>query len=455
MSFRVAIVGRPNVGKSTLFNRLVGRRTALVDDQPGMTRDRREGEGKLGDLQFSVIDTAGLEDAPARSLATRMRDQTARAVAEADVVLFVFDARQGVTPIDRHFAGWLRKSGARTIILIGNKCERGADLPGLHEADNLGFGTVIPLSAEHGEGLADLHEALNAHAPDSARIGEDDEDDAEVDYQDRPIRVAIVGRPNVGKSTLINRLLGEERMLTGPEPGITRDSIAIPFTAGGRKLVLVDTAGLRKKARIEDAVERLSTSDTIRAVREAHVVVLALDATMMLEKQDLSIARLAVEEGRAIVIAANKWDLVEDQNAAKRKLNDRLEISLPQVKGLPTVTLSALHGRKLDTLLRAIADAHAVWNTRTPTPKLNKWLSVMTESHPPPVVQGRRPRLRFMRQIAARPPTFAIFGNKLTTLPEDYLRYLANGLRETFKMPGAVIRIVLRQTENPFDDKEQ
>jgi GTP-binding protein len=453
MPFRVAIVGRPNVGKSTLFNRLVGRRAALVDDLPGVTRDRREAPAQLGDLLFTVIDTAGFEDAPARSLEARMRDQTGQAMQTADIVLFLFDARAGVTPLDRHFAAWVRRAG-RPILVVANKCERGADLPGLSEATRMGLGDAIPVSAEHGEGLADLHAALKPHMPPDAIIGDGDTKTPETTpAEQKPIRIAIIGRPNVGKSTLVNKLLGQERMLTGPEAGITRDAIEVPWTAGGKSFVLVDTAGLRRKAKIEDALERLSTTDTIKALRATQVAVLVLDATVMLEKQDLSIARLAVEEGRAIVIAANKWDMVDDPAAAMRKLRDRLEISLPQVRGLPVVTVSALHGRKLDALLAGIVESHEVWNADVPTPKLNRWLEGATEAHPPPLVQGRRPRLRFARQIASRPPTFALFGNKLTTLPDDYVRYLTNGIRDTFKLPGAVIRLELRQSENPYADK--
>jgi GTP-binding protein len=459
--FRVAIVGRPNVGKSTLFNRLVGRRKALVHDTPGVTRDRREALAQLGDLQFTAIDTAGLDEAPARSLAARMHQQTGRALADADVVLFLFDARAGVTGLDRHFANWLRKA-ERPVIVVANKCERGADIPGVAEAARLGFGEAIGISAEHGEGLADLHASLRSYAPEDAVLPSgraarrDAATEAEADQAEndpaRPIRVAVVGRPNVGKSTLINRLLGEERVLTGAEPGITRDAIEIPWRSGTRRFVLVDTAGLRKKARIEDRVERLSAADTIQAVREAQVVVLVLDATTMLEGQDLAIARLAIEEGRALVLAVNKWDLVDDQSAALRKLRERIDRSLPQVRGVAAVTVSALHGRKLDALIRAVVDSFETWTMRLPTPPLNRWLAGVTEAHPPPLVRGRRPRLRFMRQVATRPPTFAMFGAKLTTLPDDYLRYLANGLRDTFKLPGTVIRIELRQTENPYVD---
>jgi GTP-binding protein len=457
--FRVAIVGRPNVGKSTLFNRLVGRRKALVHDTPGVTRDRREAEAQLGDLRFTAIDTAGLDEAPKQSLAARMRDQTGRALADADVVLFVLDGRAGVTGIDRHFANWLRKAG-RAVIVVANKCEGSAGLAGAAEAAGLGLGEAIAISAEHGEGLADLHAALRPYAPEDAVLPhrEAREEKATGDSgaeAERPIRVAVVGRPNVGKSTLVNRLVGEERLLTGAEPGITRDAIEIPWTSQGRTFVLVDTAGLRKKARIEDRLERLSTAETIQAVREAQVAILVLDATAMLEKQDLAIARLVVEEGRVLVLAVNKWDLVDDPAAAARKLKDRVERSLAQVPGVATVMVSALHGRKLEALVRAVVEGFETWNTRLPTPPLNRWLEGMTESHPPPLVRGRRPRLRFMRQVATRPPTFAIFGAKLTTLPDDYLRYLTNSLRETFKLRGTVIRIVLRQTENPYVDGDE
>ncbi|HTY70710.1 MAG TPA: ribosome biogenesis GTPase Der [Alphaproteobacteria bacterium] len=456
--FRVAIVGRPNVGKSTLFNRLVGRRKALVHDTPGVTRDRREAEAQLGDLRFTAIDTAGLDEAPARSLAARMHAQTGRALADADVILFVLDGRAGVTGTDRHFANWLRKAG-RPVVVVANKCEGSAGVAGAGEAAGLGLGEVTAISAEHGEGLADLHAALRPYAPEDAVLPHREDRSAEqaageADAEtERPIRVAVIGRPNVGKSTLVNRLVGEERLLTGAEPGITRDAIEIPWTSQGRNFVLVDTAGLRKKARIEDRIERLSTAETIQAVREAQVAILVLDATAMLEKQDLAIARLVVEEGRVLVLAINKWDLVDDPGAAARKLKDRVERSLSQVPGVATVMVSALHGRKLDALVRAVVDGFETWNTRLPTPPLNRWLGGMTESHPPPLVRGRRPRLRFMRQVATRPPTFAIFGAKLTTLPDDYLRYLTNGLRDTFKLRGTVIRIVLRQTENPYVDE--
>jgi len=467
MAFTIAIIGRPNVGKSTLFNRLVGRRTALVDDTPGLTRDWREGQGQLGDLRINVIDTAGLEEAAPKTLEARMRMQTERAARQADTVLFVFDARAGVTPLDRHFANWLRKLG-RDVILVANKCESAAAEAGLTEAFELGFGEPIAISAEHAQGLADLHALLRERVPPEALIqpagqereGKGEEDGApgstEAETEKRhPIKLAIIGRPNVGKSTMVNRLLGEERMLTGPEPGITRDAIETPWSWGDREIRLIDTAGLRRKARIYDRLEQLSASDTIRVVRESHVAVLVLDATVMLEKQDLTLARIVVEEGRALVIAVNKWDLVDDPPAALRKLRDRLEISLPQVKGVSFVTISALHGRKLDELMKAVIAAHDAWNSHLPTPKLNRWLQGATETHPPPLVEGRRPRLRFVRQVTTRPPTFAIFGNKLTTLPDEYMRYLTNSLRDTFDLPGVVVRFTLRQTKNPYADETE
>ncbi len=456
-TFTVAIVGRPNVGKSTLFNRLTQRRLALVDDTPGLTRDRREGRAKLGTLRFRVFDTPGFEDAEGKSIEARMRRQTERAAAAADLVLLVIDSREGVTSLDREFARVLRRL-ERPVLLVANKCEGKAGIPGLAEAHGLGFGDPVPLSAEHAEGFAELQDAIRARMPAAPEGAEDEAPTATDDEEDitalppeaRPVRLAIVGRPNVGKSTLVNRLLGEERMLTGPEPGITRDAVETEFLWRGRRLRLVDTAGLRKKARIEDRLEKLSTTDTIRVIRECQVAALVLDAELMLEKQDLQIARLVIDEGRALVIVINKWDLVADPQAALRRLRDRLEISLPQVTGIRFATVSALHGRKLDAFLESVFEAFDVWNAELSTSKLNRWLEGVTAAHPPPIVQGRRPRLRFCRQTNTRPPTVGLFGNKLVALPDDYLRYLENSLRETFKLPGTPIRFVLRQTENPF-----
>ncbi|MFN8758091.1 MAG: ribosome biogenesis GTPase Der [Tagaea sp.] len=458
MSWRIAIVGRPNVGKSTLFNRLTGRRRALVDDTPGLTRDRREGAGRLYDLRFALIDTAGLEEAAPSSLAGRMRAQSMKAVEDCDLALFVLDARAGVTPQDEHFARALRKAG-KPVLVIANKVETGSKTDmAVAEAAGLGLGEALAISAEHGEGMSDLHAELRARAPADAVVA----DDADTDETEMPageaaapavepaIRIALIGRPNVGKSTLANALLGEERMLTGPEPGITRDAIAVPFAWRGREFRLIDTAGLRKKARIDESIERLSVGETIKTVREAHVCVLVLDAQTMLENQDLQIARLAVEEGRAIVVAVNKWDLIEDPQAALRKLRDRIEISMPQVQGVAFVTVSALHGRKLDDLMKAVVGAHERWNADLSTPKLNRWLEGVTQAHPPPLVRGLRPRLRFCRQVGVRPPTIALFGNKLTELPGDYQRYLINSLRETFDLPGTVVRLQLRAGKNPY-----
>ncbi len=455
MPFTLAIIGRPNVGKSTLFNRLVGRRLALVDDAPGLTRDRREGEARLGDLEFRLIDTAGLDEAGPRSLEMRMRAHTERAVLGSHAVLFLIDARAGLTPLDRHFAGWLRKLG-RPVIVVANKCESAnAALAGIAEAHGLGFGEPVPISAEHGEGLADLHRALCGLAPSDAFIGEDVEGAETATQEDlsaRPIRLVVVGRPNVGKSTLVNRLLGEERVLTGPEPGITRDAIEVPWSWRGRAFALIDTAGLRKKARIVERLEQLSTRDTLRTIRAAQVVILVLDAAVMLERQDLQIARLAAEEGRALVIAVNKWDLIDEPQKALRNLRDRIETSLPQVRGVPFVTIAALQGRKLDELMKAVVASHEIWNAELPTQKLNRWLEGAVEAHPPPMVGRHRPRLRFIRQTTTRPPTFAIFGTRLTRLPEDYSRYLANGIRDTFKLPGVVIRFALRLSKNPYHE---
>ncbi|MGB1006240.1 MAG: ribosome biogenesis GTPase Der [Thalassobaculaceae bacterium] len=462
--FTIALVGRPNVGKSTLFNRLIGRRHALVDDTPGVTRDRREGEGRLADLRFQVVDTAGLEEADPDSLAGRMRAQTERAIADADLVLMMVDARSGIMPLDEHFARLLRRSGDK-VVLLANKSEGAAARAGLFEAFALGLGEPVAISAEHNEGMADLYEAIRAHMPE-APAEEDSENavledglppEAGVDVwqdRDRPrvVRMAVVGRPNVGKSTLINAILGEDRLLTGPEAGITRDAIEVEWRYRDRPLKLVDTAGLRRRARVMEKLEKLSVEDTRRAIQFAHVVVLVLDAQMMLEKQDLTIARMVIEEGRALVIAANKWDAVADREQALRDLRDRFEISLPQVKGAPYITVSALRGRNLDKLFDAVFAVYDVWNTRISTARLNRWLSHKTEAHPPPLARGRRIRLRYMTQIKARPPTFAAFVSLPEELPEAYTRYLVNGLREDFDLPGTPIRFITRKGKNPYAD---
>jgi GTP-binding protein len=453
MAFTVAIVGRPNVGKSTLFNRLVGRRVALVDATPGVTRDRREGDGRIGAVRFRVFDTAGLEEAEAGTLEASMRAQTERAVHDADLALFMIDARAGLTPLDRHFADWLRATG-RPVIVLANKCDSGSDLPAA-EAYALGLGEPIALSAEHGFGMPDLAAAIARHMPAEAPAppaaeAEAAEEGPAIGTPGRALQLAIVGRPNVGKSTLINRLVGEERVITGPEPGITRDAIAIAWTWQGREVRLIDTAGLRRRARVVERIEKLSVGDTLRAVRFAHAVVVVIDATAPFERQDLAIAQLVVDEGRALVVAVNKWDLVDDPKAAMAAIRDRLEESLPQVRGVAIVTLSALTGRGVDRLLPAVWQAVTVWQRRVSTGQLNRWLAAMEERHPPPLVRGRRVRLRYMTQVKARPPTFALFAGRGGELPEHYLRYLINGLREAFDLPGAPIRINVRKGKNPY-----
>ena len=462
--FTIALVGRPNVGKSTLFNRLIGRRHALVDDTPGVTRDRREGAGRLADLHFQVVDTAGLEEADPESLAGRMRAQTERAIADADLVLMMVDARSGIMPLDEHFARLLRRRGDK-VVLLANKSEGAAARAGLFEAFSLGLGEPVAISAEHNEGMADLYEAIRARMPEEP--AEDKNENAVLEdgsppeegvdiWQDRDrprvVRMAVVGRPNVGKSTLVNAILGEDRLLTGPEAGITRDAIEVEWRYRDRPLKLVDTAGLRRRARVMEKLEKLSVEDTRRAIQFAHVVVLVLDAQMMLEKQDLTIARMVIEEGRALVIAANKWDAVTDREQALCDLRDRFEVSLPQVKGAPYITVSALRGRNLDKLFDAVFAVYDVWNTRISTARLNRWLSHKTEAHPPPLARGRRIRLRYMTQIKARPPTFAAFVSLPEELPEAYTRYLVNGLREDFDLPGTPIRFITRKGKNPYAD---
>ena len=461
MPFTVAIVGRPNVGKSTLFNRLVGKRLAIVDDQPGVTRDRRFGEGHLADLDFAVIDTAGLEDTFDDSLESRMREQTEEAVGEADLALLVIDGREGVTPLDEHFARRLRKK--RTpVLLVANKCETRAAEANLADGYRLGLGDPIPISAEHGQGLSHLYDAMRPFAEKAgAAPPQEDELDAELEplpeddvEEPKHLQMAIVGRPNVGKSTLINSLLGRERLLTGPEAGITRDAIAIDWDWKGKPVRLIDTAGLRRRSKVVDKVERLSSADTQRALNYAHVAVLVLDANDMLEKQDLTIARHIVDEGRALVIAANKWDAIEDKAAALKKLRDRIDYSLPQVKGVPVVTISAMTGRNLDKLMATVLKTYELWNKRIPTARLNRWLEGTTQAHPPPLVSGRRIKIRYMTQIKTRPPTFALFAQKGDELPDAYHRYLTNGIRESFGLEGVPLRLYLRKGVNPFDKRD-
>jgi GTP-binding protein len=456
---KVAIIGRPNVGKSTLFNRLVGKKLALVDDQPGVTRDRREGEASLFDADFTLIDTAGLDDAADETLAGRMRQQTEVAVADADVILFVIDSRIGVTPMDSHFAGLVRRAD-KPIIVVANKAEGRAGESGALEAHGLGLGTPVAISAEHNEGMIDLYDALAAVLPKTAPempeeevaplvLGED-EDGTELDPT-KPLRIAVVGRPNAGKSTLLNAWLGEDRLLTGPEPGITRDSIGIAFKWRDRDLKVFDTAGLRKRARIEDKVEKLAAADAIRAVQFAEVVIVLLDATIPFEKQDLTIAALAEREGRAIVIGVNKWDLIEARGSKLSEMRESAERLLPQIKGVPVVPVSGRTGFGLDKLLEASFKVAETWNRRVSTSRINRFLASAIETNPPPAVSGRRIKIRYMTQPKARPPTFVLFGNQLNGLPRSYQRYLVNQMRETLDLPGVPIRLVTRQGDNPYD----
>jgi GTPase len=453
MSFTVAIVGRPNVGKSTLFNRLVGRRLALVDDEPGVTRDRREGQAKLGDLAFKAIDTAGLEDAERGTLSGRMQAQTAAAIAQADAVLFLVDARAGATGSDRAFADLVRKSG-KPAILVANKSEGRAGAAGAFEAYSLGLGEPIPVSAEHGEGLSDLYDALRATLPEATATPALEQSPT-ADAEQQPIRIAIVGRPNTGKSTLINRLIGEDRLLTGPEAGITRDAIAVDLTWQGRLLRLYDTAGLRRRSRIDEKLEKLSVADALNAIRFAEVVVVLVDAQTPFEEQDIRIADLAEREGRAVVIAVNKWDLVEPEPGAPVRLRANVDRLLPQIKGVPTVVLSAKSGQGLDRLMDAVMKAHAVWNRRVPTAALNRFLAGAISANPPPAVSGRRFRLDYITQPKARPPTFVLFSARASALPETYRRYLVNGLRENFDLPGTPIRLTLRAKSNPYAGRKR
>jgi len=462
---KVAIVGRPNVGKSTLFNRLVGKKLALVDNQPGVTRDRREGEARLGDLTFTVVDTAGLEEGDPETLVGRMRAQTETALLDADAILFVVDARAGVTAADRHFAAAIRRAG-KPVVIVANKAEGQSGRDGVYEAFGLGLGDPLPFSAEHGEGLGDLYGALAEALPLAARLGEheeneapllvlgEEEDGSELDLS-KPLRIAVLGQPNAGKSTLLNRILGEQRLLTGPEPGITRDSIGLEAEWRGRKVKLFDTAGLRRHSRVTDKVEKLAAADALRAVRFAEVVVLLLDATSPFEKQDLRLADLVEQEGRALVIGLNKWDLVADKVNRGKELRAEAERLLPQLRGVRVVPVSGLTGAHIDGLIDAVVTTHEIWNLRISTGRLNRWLAPVVEATPPPAVSGRRVKIRYITQPKARPPFFVLFGNSVGAIPETYQRYLVNGLRETFKLFGVPIRLSLRSSENPYAPKKR
>jgi GTPase len=441
---KIAIVGRPNVGKSTLFNRLAGRRLALVDDRPGVTRDRRFGTGRLGDIDLELIDTAGFEDVTDESLEARMRRQTEQALDETEVVVFVIDGREGVTPLDRSFGEILRRRG-KPVVLVANKSEGRAGDAGALDAYGLGFGEAVPVSAEHGEGMAELFEAIDAARPAAATD--------EGERGEPPLRIAIVGRPNAGKSTLVNSLIGEDRMLTGPEAGITRDAIPVDWDWDGRPVRLVDTAGLRRKARINEALEKLSTQDAIRAITFAEVVILVMDATHPFETQDLQIADLVEREGRGLVFVLAKWDLVEDGGERLKAVHETAERMLPQLRGTPLVALSAETGRGLDRLMPAVAKAHADWSTKVKTSDLNEWLRLAVERHPPPMVGGRRIRPKYVAQTKARPPTFVLFASRAAAMPDSYRRYLINSIRQSFDLPGTPIRLTVKAGANPYADE--
>ncbi|MEQ1704865.1 MAG: ribosome biogenesis GTPase Der [Rickettsiales bacterium] len=450
MTFTVVIAGRPNVGKSTLFNRLTGKQHALVDDMPGVTRDRREGDASLGGMEFTIIDTAGLEDAPEGSLAARMTAQTERAIEEADVALLVVDGRVGITPIDKHFALLLRKKKTK-VILVVNKAEGGKASSAISDAYSLGFGEAVAISAAHGEGLSDLYDAL-ADASKELRVLSSElseEEHSLLSTHNSTLQITIVGRPNVGKSTLVNKILGEDRVLTGPEAGITRDAIAVDFEFDGKPIKLVDTAGMRRKSNVIAKVEKLAVADTLRAVQYAHVVILVIDAQAPMEKQENTIASLVEQEGRAMVLAINKWDTVDNKPAYLKAINEILETTLPQLKGVAVVPISAETGFQIPKLLKTCFQLYALWNKEIGTGALNRWLESALEIHAPPLVKSRRIKIRYMTQKCARPPSFILFSNT-SDVPDSYIRYLTNSLREAFKLPSVPIRMKIKKNNNPY-----
>jgi len=450
----VALVGRPNVGKSTLFNRLVGRKMALVDDQPGVTRDMREGEAKFGSFSFTVMDTAGLDDGRKDELASRMEEKALAAARKADVILFVIDARSGITPLDKQLAVKVRKLG-KPVWLVANKAEGRAAESGLLEAFSLGLGEPIAVSAEHGTGIGDLVDVVQELAPEAEIAVDADQEGEEAEEAARPLKLAIIGQPNAGKSTLVNALLGEERMLTGPEAGITRDAVFTDWTYGGRDIKLWDTAGIRRKSKVQGKIEKLSVADALRAIRFADCIVVLLDASLPIERQDLSLCDLVAQEGRAVVLALSKWDLVEEKQKKLAEVHSKLEDVLPEIRGVPVITLSAQQERGLDKLMKAVFEAVERWSARITTGQLNRWLESALQENPPPAPSGRRIKIRYATQANARPPTFALFGNQLSKLPDSYTRYLMNTLRRDFDLKGVPIRFSLRGGNNPFEGKRK
>jgi len=446
---KVAIAGRPNVGKSTLFNRLAGKKIAIVHDTPGVTRDRKEAFGQLADIPLVLIDTAGLEQGSEDHLMAGMWTQASRAFHESEIVLFVFDAREGLTPDDETLARWLRKQ-EKPMILVANKCEGRAGSHGIAESYRLGFGEPIAISAEHGEGLGDLYDALSKFY-EAKQIVQDEE--FEEGEEHGPLQLAILGRPNVGKSTLLNQLVGDDRVLTGPEAGVTRDAISVEWEFEGRPIRLIDTAGIRKRAKVTEKLEKLAVGDSFEALKYAHVAILVLDSMIPLEKQDLQIASRIVEEGRAVVIALNKWDLVKDKDAYLKELREKQEMLLPQIRGVPLIPLSAKKGKGIPQLLAAVFETYDLWNVRVSTSKLNRWLEHIVDHHPPPLINGKRIKIKYMTQIKSRPPTFVLFCSKAMQLPDSYSRYLINSIREDFKLPGIPLRLLVRSGENPYDKK--